>query len=254
MNILEKRPAAQYHDDLKKIMKLLTFKTKLELKGSSSLASQRYFGDYDLFCVLDKPVKSEFFKFITDLIKKIDESSDLWFIELKLQGKKKVKFYHGDVIEFKNWEDVDFVKMDLVARVENRFTEVSVIYSFVTTPLSTEEYLKSIQSDIKELQKEGKYYKILKRHFNIAKAKCDRKELLRLGKVFNGPLGEKYQVLSNLDAIQLVLEHYQDDDLVKKIETNVKDLKLAHVPSLIAWAKAQSAELNQSAKSILKSI
>jgi hypothetical protein len=233
-------------------MKMMTFKTKLELKGSSSLASQRFFGDYDLFCVMEKPKKDEFFKFIVNLIKKIEDSPDLWFIELKLQGKKKVKFYQGDVIEFKNWADVDFIKMDIVARIENRFTEVSVIYSFVTTPISTEEYITSLKTDIKDLQKEGKYYKILKRQFNIAKAQGNRKELLRLGKVFNGPLGEKYQILSNLDAIQLVLEHYQDEDLVKKIEINLKDLKLEQ-KSLIAWTKEQNAELNQSAKLIFNS-
>jgi len=253
MDILEKKPAAQYHDELKNIMKMMTFKTKLELKGSSSLTSQRFFGDYDLFCVMEKPDRVEFFKFIVGLLKKIEDSPDLWFIELKLQGKRKVKFHQGDAIVFKNWEDVEFVKIDIVARIENRFTEVSAIYSFVTNPMSQEEYVESLQNDIKELRKEGKYYKILKRKFNIAKAQGNRKELLRLGKIFNGPLGEKYQVISNLDAIQLVLEYYQDESLVKKIEINLKDLNLDHVPSLIKWVDEQNTSLNQSARSLLDS-
>ena len=69
MDILAKKPGSQYHDDLKKIIKLMTFdKVKLELKGSSSLASQRFFSDYDLFCVMPKPDQSKFFNFLKDIL------------------------------------------------------------------------------------------------------------------------------------------------------------------------------------------
>ena len=48
MNILEKRKINTYIND---IVKNLTFKNnKLKLAGSASLASQRYYADYDFNC------------------------------------------------------------------------------------------------------------------------------------------------------------------------------------------------------------
>ena len=48
MNILEKRKINSYIND---IVKNLTFKNnKLKLAGSASLASQRYYADYDSNC------------------------------------------------------------------------------------------------------------------------------------------------------------------------------------------------------------
>lgn len=264
MDVLERKPASQYKDDLKRIIKLLTYKKhKLELKGSSSLASQRYFSDYDLFCVVEKPMEADFVKFLQDTLQKIKESDDMWMIELKLQTKgripKKVRIYPNQTLKEadvgKVWDKLDFIKLDLVARMENRFTEVSVIYSFTPAVPTKEEYIKSLEDDIRELRKEKKYYKILKRQFNIYKAEGDKKQLLRLSKIFNGELGKEYQLISNLEAIAKVLEYHQDPQLFKKVAINLKDL---HQDSSVADAEhieemmnRRSKELNDKAKKLL---
>ena len=262
MDVLERKPAGQYKDDLKRIIKLLTYKkNKLELKGSSSLLSQRFFSDYDLFCVVERPVEAEFYQFLQDTLQKIKDSEDMWFIELKLQTKgrrpKKVRIYPNQTLKVsdvgKVWDKLDFVKLDLIARMENRFTEVSVIYSFTPAVPTKEEYIKSLEEDIRELRKEKKYYKILKRQFNIYKAEGDKKkDLLRLSKIFNGELGQEYQLISNLEAMEKVLEYHQEPELFKKVAVNLKDL---HLPpeseSLEKWIKERSKELNDKAKKLL---
>lgn len=261
MDVLEQKPPLQYKDELKKLLKLLTYKNhRLELKGSSSLSSQRYFSDYDLFSVFKKPDQNDFMSFLKGVLKKIEDSDDLWFMELKLQttGKraKKIRVYpnqplkEGDVE--KVWDKLDFIKLDLIVRIENRFTEVSVIYSFTTEPPTKEEYIKSLEDDIAGLRKEGKFYKVLKRQFSIFRVENDKKQLLRLSKVFNGDLGKEYQLLSNLEALQKVLEFYQEPSLINKVRVNLKDLHLPpDVKSVSGLLKARSKGLNQSAKEFL---
>lgn len=261
MDVLEQKQPLQYKDELKKLIKLLTYKTnKLELKGSSSLASQRFFSDYDLFSVIQKPNQKDFVAFLQQLLKKIEESDDLWFIELKLQTKgtrpKKIRIFPQQTLKEsdveKVWDKLDIVKVDLIARMDNRFTEVSVIYSFTTEPPTKEEYIKSLNDDIRELRKEGKYYKILKRQFNIHKANGDKKQLLRLSKIFNGELGKEYQLVSNLEALQKVLEFHQEPTLFQKIMVNLKDLHLpADIKSIDTFLKDRSTQLNKSAKKLL---
>jgi hypothetical protein len=70
MDILEKKKPLDFKEDLKKIIKLLTFKNKVELKGSASLKSQKYPADYDLYSRV-KPERDAFLTFLKDLIKKI---------------------------------------------------------------------------------------------------------------------------------------------------------------------------------------
>jgi hypothetical protein len=261
MNVLESKPASNYEDDLKKIIKLLTYKKyKIQLKGSSSLASQRYFSDYDLFCVIPKNEKEGFYKFLSDLVNDIEEGEegDIYFMELKMQTKsgKKIRVYPKEKLNKssydKAYDKLDFIKIDLICRVDNRFVEVSCIYSFSDSTPSQADYINSLMEDIKELKKEKKYYKILKREFNIQKARGNKDELVRLSRIFNSDLGREYKTISNLEALQSILEFYQKPDIIKKVMINLKDL---HLPSDIEqiddFIKDKSKRLNTQAKALL---
>jgi len=257
MQVTERKPPREYNDELKKLIKLLTFQdNKLELKGSSSLTSQQYFSDYDLFCLVERPDKTEFYHFLTDLLQKIEEAEDYWFIELKMQTKagKKIRVYtEVKEAEFnKVYDKLDFVKIDLVARIDGFFTEVSVIYSLSDHVPTKEDYLMSLKDDIRELTKEKKWYKILKRRFNMSKAEGDKKEMLRLSKLFNSDLGKEYQLISRLEAMKSVLDAYQEPQLMKKMVVALKDL---HLPPTLTkiddFITEKSKELNDSAKKFL---
>lgn len=256
MDVLERRPVSQYSDELKKISKFLQYnKVKLELKGSASLASQKYPSDYDFMCSIH-PDKDKFYDFLVELLEAIKGSTDKWFLELKLQTKagKKFRVLPGGTLKRevydKAFPTLDFVKLDIVAFM-GRFAEVSVIYSVSETEQTQEEYIASLEKDIKDLTKEKLYYKILKRRFNIAKAKGDRKELLRLSKIFNGEMGEEYQTLSMLQAIQKVLDYYQDPNTIKTALVALKDLHLpANTDNVEAYVAKASQELNAKSKKL----
>ena len=82
-----------------------------------------------------------------------------------------------------------------------------------------------LNDDIKELNKDKQYYKILKRKFNIYKANKDYPKLLELTEYFNSDIGKKYQTKSNLEAIKKIQEIYKDTLTNRKIEINLKDIK-----------------------------
>ena len=256
MDVLEKRPATQYKDEIKKILKQFQYeKIPLVLKGSSSLASQQYPGDYDLFCVIPKGDRDSTYDFFKELLDKVREQGDMWFLELKLQDTtgKKTRVYPGGDLKKKAWDTIwdklDFVKIDVVSRVEGRFTEISVIYSFANEDVTKNDYKKLIEQDIKDLKREKADYKILKRRFSLAKIDKDRSELLRLSKIFNGELGKDYQLLSTLEAVRRVLEDYQDATTLQKAEIQIKDLHLPiEIKDVEGWLRTGLRQLHQKAK------
>ena len=102
--------------------------------------------------------------------------------------------------------------------------ELSIIYEFYDKKLDKNEYIKSIEDDIKELIKEGNYYKVLKRLFNLYRIEGDIKKLIFLSDIFNSDLGEIYQKISNLEAIEKILEFYKDKLDLKRVKVNLKEI------------------------------
>jgi hypothetical protein len=264
MDILEPKDKSSLDDALKTLFKKLKFKRfPIILNGSASLKSQRYFSDYDLFSLIPvrhtaKQAFNEFGKILNDVLK----TEDLYFVELKLQTKdgKKIKWLPDDTIKFKefenDWANVDFVKIDLILRTQNRFIEVSIIYKFYDdSTKSDKDAIDELKQDLEELEKEGRYYKVLKRLFSIANIRGDKKTLKKLNRVFNSNLGALYQKISNLEAIEKLLQVYNDPTTKKKVEINLKDIKetsdISKIPTIIA---RDSVILNKSAKEIYKTI
>ena len=257
MDILEQKMPLNYNESIKKIIKLLTFdKNKLSLKGSSSLTSQQYFADYDFYCIIH-PNKTDFYEFLEKLINNINETNDLWFIELKLQTKdnKKVRITKNHSINKRVYHDIftnlDFVKIDLVARIDNIFTEISCVYSFSDNP-TKKDIIQSVNDEAEILFKEKQYYKVLKRKFTIAKLNNDKTILKALSNIFNSDLGEEYKLISNIEALDLVLKNYQDEDTINKILINLKDLHLPlDVKEFEKFIKQRKTVLNREAKRYL---
>jgi len=260
MNVLESTPASNYEDDLKKIIKLLTYKkNKIQLKGSASLASQRFFSDYDLFCVIPKSEKDGFYTFLSNLMRDIeDDESGIYFIELKMQSKtgRKIRVYPKEKLNKssydKAYDKLDFIKIDLICSIGNKFVEVSCIYSFSDSTPSKGDYISSLMEDIKELKKEKKYYKILKREFNIQKSRGNKDELVRLSRIFNSEMGQEYKLISNLEALKTLLEYYQSPTVIKKAMINLKDLHLPDdIEQIDDYIKDKSKKLNNRAFALL---
>lgn len=240
--ILQKRIL---NEEVLKLLSVLRYKNKpIELVGSASLQSQRYFSDYDFFSVIGKvQLKSSFDEF-NKILERIKKNPNYYLIELKIQLKngEKTKINPPIFLEFDEYArlfpHIDFVKIDLCIFSEFRFIEVSIIYKIFEDKLFTKEvYVKELQNSIKELNQDKSYYKVLKRMFNINKVQGNKDNLVKLANFFNSDVGELYQIKSNLEAIKLMKKFYPNDEMVKqKIKVNlakIKPYKLANLDKIL---------------------
>ena len=247
MNILEKR---KINSQINDIVKKLTFKNhKIKLAGSASLASQKYFSDYDFNCRVLRKYKQTT---IYDEFKKILEYTDdrLYFMEFKVQymGDTKIKIYNK-MIKRAMFKNIDYVKIDYILWFEYQFKEVSVIYSFY----NVRKTVFDIKKDYDELVREGNYYKALKRLFSMKKLEMasGSGSVLRLTTFFNSDMGKLYELNSNLKTIQLLKTMYDDIPTQKRIEINLKYLKIDPHSNIEDMIKKNDEKLNNAAEKYL---
>jgi hypothetical protein len=240
-------------------IRLLTFKkNKVELKGTASLKSQQFFSDYDLYSLItEPPTEKQAYNEIARILADVEQNPDIYFIELKLQQRNGEKTKFNTIAEitpeaFKEaYKNIEFIKMDFVIYIDGRFIELSIIYDIDPTE---KDYKKSLMNDIKELLKEGNYYKVLKRYFAMYKGEpINRPKLLELSELFNSETGEAYQKLGNLQAIMTLLDHYDDDLTINRVKNNLKNMGMRPKIDLIEnEIKTLTDEVNSEAYKYLK--
>nr|WPF46523.1 MAG: hypothetical protein [Lake Baikal virophage 4] len=208
--------------------------TPIELLGTGSQQAQLYPSDIDLFSsVKNVSVKdpAEMYRHLQSVFRRAQDAGDMFFIELKLQnvdGSKQkwfeTDFDEGEFVAAAN--QVDFLKIDYVIFIRgiNLFTELSSIYSFSPMP-AVRTLTKKIGHDFAFYYKEGKVYKSLKRMYSIYKLQGKKAKLVQLSKLFNSGTGFKYSLSSNLKAIELLLEHYDDFSIQNLVKANLKNLE-----------------------------
>jgi hypothetical protein len=247
MDVLASRQPQQWEDEVRQLYKALEPpRAVLTLKGSASLASQRYFSDYDFYCnVPYKPTLA----FINSIRKKLDALPFVYPIEVKIEADTKHRFFARTPIK-KLPKSTTRIKIDLVVNVNFIFTEVSCIYDFTDSPISADDYIAELEADIDDLTKEGKYYKVLKRLFSIYKIKNLDDKLVSLTRYFNSPTGLLYQRVSNYNAIQLLKEHYSTPELEERIASNLKSINIKDDAERDTLEK----RLNANAKRFLKKL
>jgi hypothetical protein len=152
-------------------------------------------------------------------------------VEFKLQnvdGSKQkwnnTDFDEGEFVAAAT--NVDFFKVDYVVflRGSNLFTELSSIYSFSPMP-AVRTLVRKIGADFAHYFQEGKVYKSLKRMYSIYKLQGKKEKLVRLSTLFNSKTGFKYSLSSNLKAIELLLEHYNDLAIQNLVKANLRNLE-----------------------------
>jgi len=238
MEITEKRQIPQ---DLYPVIKILKFNSKspIMLLGSSGLKSQQYFSDYDLFSsVSSKDDCEKVYKRLLDILKKSAMwvkqpigNPEMYFIEFKLETKdgKKLRRLDNFKLFCNYFDNIKLIKFDFVIRLQNRFIELSIIYSF-SKEETKKDFIQSVEKDIRDLTKEGKHYKVLKRIFSLRskepKSPDRDRRLIELTRFFNSKYGQMYQDVSNLRAIETLSKQYKDEFTKRKIEQNLNDLKL----------------------------
>lgn len=256
MNVFEERDAQSKYYNL--LTKLQFGINRPIMIGSAGLASQLYVGDIDLVTFILGRKENEFVnKEIKDIIRNIQTDDDLYFMEFKIQytDGKKIKFYPNEVdkieIPIKNFDDIEYLKIDLIYYVESRFREVSINYWFK----EIKDIIGRMKEDIKELRDEGRYYKVIKRLFSIAKQINDIPKGLILSKFLNKAVGHDYMYLNNLKAIRDVLMVYDDNTTRDKARINLKNMDIManydHIEKLI---DKYQEKVDSSALKFLKTI
>jgi hypothetical protein len=210
--------------------------TPIELLGTGSQQAQLYPSDIDLFSAVrnvdvyaNDP--AEMYRRAQAVFDRAEDAGDMFFIEFKLQNEdgSKQKWYNTDFDEGEfvaAATNVDFLKVDYVVflRGSNLFTELSSIYSFSPMP-AVRTLVRKIGADFAHYFQEGKVYKSLKRMYSIYKLQGKKEKLVRLSTLFNSKTGFKYSLSSNLKAIELLLEHYDDLAIQNLVKANLRNLE-----------------------------
>jgi hypothetical protein len=254
MNILEKR---NINSDTYDYIKSLQFKNNhIDLLGSGGLASQEYTSDIDLFSLIEsRETRQSVNKTIKNILQNTLKNENMYLIEIKIQYKDdtKEKFYNiNDFKLDKPLIKVDFIKIDYVIFIDNIFKELSIIYSF-NNVVDVKQIQKKLVDDIKELYKDGNYYKVVKRLFSLYKIEQKNIPLLVImTKFFNSNIGKLYQRVSQLKAIKLLKEHHNDDVINKKVDITLSDLNVPKNISLDKIIKDEDIIINKAGKDFLK--
>jgi hypothetical protein len=275
MDILESKTNFDINDKVRKYRDLFKYKNnKIMLNGSAALKSQYYFSDFDFSTNIDINNKS-FYEF-ERILNNINNENFIYFIELKIQLKNGKKIRCKTIDKFtqklfnKHSYDVDFIKIDIVSWIDGRFIEMSCIYDIVgDKPQALNRFsdspkndlLKSLKDDINELMDKGKYYKTLKRIFNIYKIKSSKSEyknkklLVYLTQFFNSDNGKIYSDIANVEAIKLIFKKYTDPITQQRIKSNLDSLGIkSNIRNINKFIKVNSKLINDNAKQIVLQI
>jgi hypothetical protein len=212
--------------ELLPFFRAVSFGSKLPtVIGSFSLESQRNAGDIDLDIYIEGKIDHDYTeKQLLKIIKNIDDSQKMFFIELKIQYKdgKKIKFGADQIDSIKiptqNFNNIEFMKIDTIIYYDGHFKEMSINYWL--NP-KQHDVVKEIEKDIIQELKEKNYYKVIKRFFSIAKVKNDKPRGKMISQFLNNYIGDEYKQLSNLKAIKLLLENYDDPLIRQMIRANL---------------------------------
>jgi hypothetical protein len=224
MNILEKRKLKTELYDIMKILEI--FETKLKLAGSASLRSMMYYSDYDFNCKIrvrkQTPIYNEFKRILSF------SNGKLYFIEFKIEyiDGTKIKLHNVNDIKLNMFKNISFVKIDYIVFLEFVFKEVSIMYIFKENEMDTDDMIKKLTDDYSELIDHGENFKAMKRAFSIYKIQKDYPNMKKLTSLFNSNLGKIYEINSNLKTILLLKIMYDDPRTTKRIDVNLKFLKI----------------------------
>jgi len=86
---------------------------------------------------------------------------------------------------------------------------------------------KSLKQDMYDYEKEGDFYKALKRKYKIYELNDNHKQMAKLTEYFNSEVGKKYKIMNILKSIKSLIDNGYTDKLTKdKIRLNLKELGL----------------------------
>jgi len=256
---MKRKPVSHFPKDIQTLLSKLRYRNySITINGSASNVLLKYFGDIDLFSKINaKQTAKEVYDEISDILFKIHHNRNYYFMELKMQftNDNKIKIFPHEKLKItdieNNFEQLDFIKIDLILFIDSRFVEVSVIYQFSK---NTKDFQKSLKEDIEKYLSENNYFKILKRYFSLYSIKQTNKHKLDLlTEFFNSKVGYLYSVYSNLECISALLKEYSDKHTKERIKLNLAELHF-NLNNFEEGKKDLFKEINSEAKNFYNAI
>ena len=240
-----KKHKQDFNNNLLNTFNILSISGNYNIVGSSSLKSIYYNSDIDLN-ELDRfnSYKNvyEKFKYIFQICK---ENPNLFITDFKcgLNNKNEpFRWTYKDIMKGyigkKSFEDClkdkSMIKLDLVYLLNGVFVEISEVYFFkiqnhtnyYDDAFNTNSIKTSIQNEIHELLKNGKYFKALKRMFSILNIENSKKPIVnKLISFFNSQTGILYKANSDLNILLILIDNKFRKPNIDDIKNNLQVIK-----------------------------
>lgn len=256
---------------------------KVNIKGSSMLENNKYFGDYDLYSYLgnhkhyhttitEEHTIDELYEEFMKIIHNVSNIKHSYFVEFKMGNpdgdfevveniKKLTKTKFKKML--KAFKPLDFVQIEYINFINDRFITMTSDYFFKNPPKHN-KILEDLTTAIKSLIEKENYYKVLKRVFNIYQSKHENKHkyskdnLKYIVEFFNSSVGRMSVVEANLKAIIKVKKAYPRNKEVKKLsQQNLKNIgykSTSTIQQLEKDVESLNKEINKEAKELFVNV
>jgi len=229
----------------KKIIELLVIQDKFKVIGTGSDPDILYSSDLDLQVYWRGGVEGINYitKAFKDKFRKAKEDPNIYITDFKCgemrgepirwdtksinsgivkQDSRKITFQEA-------LQQKSIIKLDVVAKIDGIFKEFSCNYYFNIGGITNyekqprEEVIEGYQKDIKELYREGKSFKALRRVYSLVELMENAPSVMKLlQEYFNSPIGLINKCKNQTEILILMLEQkfrkVKKKDLVRNLE------------------------------------
>jgi hypothetical protein len=229
----------QYNNKIKKIAKIMSLESKVNIVGSAKVKRSIFYSDYDSFSTVkgkNENMIYNHFKSVFEIIKNSDNTIISDFKMGEFRGKalrwdyEAIKRRENNGITFEQaLKQKSMIKMDVVTLMNGRFIEITEVYNIFIDGESNFDYSKEnvrkeLTDDMKKQIKDGNYMKALKRKYSLLnldnKNKAVREKLIDY---FNSPIGLLNRSKSDLETMLTVIQSPKFD--IDEIRESLQMLK-----------------------------
>ena len=228
-----------YNNNIKKIAKLMSLESKVNIVGSAKIKRSIYYSDYDSFSTIrgkNENMIYNHFKSVFEIIKSSENTIISDFKMGEFRGKplrwdyEAIKRRENNGITFDDAiKQKSMIKMDVVTLLNGRFIEITEVYNIFIDGESNFDYSKEnvrkeLTDDMLKQIQDGNYMKALKRRYSLLnldnKNKAEREKLIDY---FNSPIGLLNRCKSDLETMLTVIQSPKFD--IDEIRERLQMLK-----------------------------
>ena len=230
----------QYNNNNKKIAKLMSLESKVNIVGSTKIRRNLYYSDYDSFSTVKGKNENIIYNHFMSVFDIIRNSENTIITDFKLGENAKgeplrwiyeeIKRRENNGITFdQSLKQKSMIKMDIVTLLNGRFIEITEVYNIFIDGESNSDYSKEnikheLMHDMIEQIEEGNYMKALKRRYSLLNLENKNKALReKLIDYFNSPVGLLNRSKSDLETMLTVIQSPKYD--IDEIRNSLQMLK-----------------------------